>query len=327
MSARPAVALALLLFTFPASARTHASLSLNYDPGVSRAGCPAERYLRGELARRFGYDPFSEPAPTRHLTVKIARRGAEYLVSGEIHDDPDSRVSFKQSFHHASCEQAVAVMGLAIAAELTTSPDLPPPPSSPPAPPSVIVLASAPSLPPAPETPAPPEARSPFVPRLQLGLGPALAVALAPSVVGGLDGFVGARWAHVSLAAEGRALFAPSTEVQGVPLTASVATGSLTGCAHYWIGFGCARGELGALFFQDKEGIQVGPAHALLAGFGARAGVEWPFADGRFALRGYGDLLFLGTRIRLVQPKDGGTLWRSSLVSPSFGLGIAASFF
>ena len=332
-------ALALLVLARPSrAAQPHASVSLSYLPGEQGARCPSEEFFRMQLAGRFGYDPFDEPTPRRHLTVTVTRHGNKYEVRGEIIDDGDGKVSFKYQAPAALvCKEAVAVMGFAVAAELTQLPapepapqpevivvEAPPPspfPSSPPPPPL------GPSM--LPAKPAPPALLPPPAPRprVQLAAASFLAINSTPSPTAGFMLSLGARWPAFSLAVEGHVLVPRPLDVTlaaGRAATVETMLLALAGvpCAHLGYFLGCGLVEVGQHQVRVRDLESTADASALYVAAGVRAGVELPLAN-RFALRGYGDLLVVRETDVVVKPQ---TVWAPVPLAGALAFAATASF-
>lgn len=322
MMLRPLLAAsAVLLIALPARAeRPNDAATLDYHPSrASVALCPAADFLALEVQLRLGYELFQPSAPN-HLTVKIDRANGRFRAIGEIRDD-DGKVTFTRTYSEIDCTATVFTMAIAVSLKFTRPPEEPEP--SPPAlPPAPSTSAPAPKLPP------PLEPKSSLVPSpvagLQLGVGSSVAFNLSPAILVGPTWFIGARFSNISVALEGRALFAPTVQVDGVPIVPSVVTGSLSACLHYRALFGCGRFELGAFHLNSTAGSNPSPTNALIVGLGPRIGANWSFTN-RLALRGYVDLLTVATPIKIRVGNDARPLWASFPLSPSIGAELAIS--
>ncbi len=321
-------ALALVLLACPAwAARPHASVSLHYAPGEHRAQCPPEAFLRMELASRFGYDPFDEPAPGRHFAVKITRRVAGYEVLGEIVDDPEARISFNyQTPPSQSCKQAVSMMSLAVAAELTTVPE----------PPVTRVVDAPDAAPPPSLQAAPPDGSispraSPARPSVQIGAGSFLAINGTPSPTAGLMVSLGVRLPTqpaFSIAVEGHALVPRATDVTveaGVPAEITTTLFSAAGvpCVHPGYFLGCAVVELGQHRVSVSDTLEATTeVSSFYMAAGARAGVELPLTES-LRLRGYADLLAARLPKLVVHERS---VWSPVPVTGALAIALTASF-
>jgi hypothetical protein len=306
-------ALAVLLGAFPALAepleeRPHAVIALEYLRRPAAARCPGPEVLRDQVAQRLRYDLFSAEAPER-LALTIDRANGRYRLTGDLRDRHGRVVYAPETIDDPDCAEVVKNAAILLAAHYTGPRQVLPAPAPPP-----------PTPMPSPATPLPPP---PVL--LHFGLAGATAINIAPTVVVGPAWLVGARISNVSVELEGRALFAPPLHAGAVSLLASVVTGSVAACLHAEILFGCARFELGALHFASAAELRIEPPSPVLAGFGARAGAEWPLTK-HVVLRGYADLLTLATPVQLRLAQNNRLLWSSFLLSPSVGVGIGASF-
>jgi hypothetical protein len=305
-------ALAVLLGAFPALAEPldqwpRPAIVLEYLRRPAAARCPGPEVLRDQVTQRLRYDLFTTDAPER-LVLTLNRTNGRYRLTGELHDRDGRVVYAPETIDDPDCAEVVKNAAILLAAHYTGPRHALPAPTPPP---------PAPTPPPA-TTPPPPV-------RLHFGLAGAAAIGIAPTVVVGPAWLVGARMSNVSVELEGRALFAPPFHAGAVSLLASVVTGAVAACLHAEVVFGCARFELGALRFASAAEVRIEPSSPVLAGFGARAGAEWPLTKHVF-LRGYADLLTLATPVQLSVAQTNRLLWSSFLRSPSVGVGIGASF-
>lgn len=301
----------LLLQASPARAeRPHAALALEYAPGPLAASCPGEKLLHEEIGRRIGYDPFDATSPLR-LTVTIARSKEAYRVAGTIRDA--GKATFVEAFTDTDCVSAVTMMARALAAELTTvhAPIPAPIPAPVPAPP-----------PPCPALPASPPNRV----RFRVAASTAVNFNLSPAVLTGPVVSAGVRYSSLSLALEGRALFAPMVDVSGIHVVPSFYSGAVAACGHHAMLFGCGRFELGTLRFEAPSGVKATPFNASFAGLGVQAGVEWFFSE-HIALNGYADLrVSITNSTELRSARDHRIVWSSSRPSPGLGFGLVVSY-
>lgn len=299
----------LLLQTSPARAeRPHAALALEYAPGPLAARCPEEKLLHEEIGRRIGYDPFDSASPVR-LTVTIARSKEAYRVAGTIRDA--GKATFTDAFTGPDCASAITMMARALAAELTTVPAPPPAPVPAPLPPPACAALPA-SL--------------PKRVRFRVAASTSVNFNLSPAVLIGPVVSAGVRYSFLSLALEGRALFAPKIDVSGIYVVPSFYSGAVAACGHHAMLFGCARFELGTLRFEPPRGVKAVPLDVSFAGLGAQVGVEWFFSE-HIALNGYADLR-VSTRnpTELRTSLDHRIAWSSSRPSPGLGFGLVVSY-
>ena len=328
---RTSLVVALLLGTSPAATeplgeRPHSAVTLELHRSPGAAGCPGPEVLREQVRKRLGYDLFQAGAP-HHLALAIDRTKGGYRVVGALRDHDGAIVYTPETLVEPGCAALMTNLAILLAVHFTQARSASP--AVPPAAPAPVVPRPPLPRPPLPRPPLPrpplPRPAPPESVRLQFGLTTTLALALAPAVVVGPAWFVGARVANASFALEGRALFAPPVHVGGATIVSSVVAGSAAACLHSGALFGCARVELGGLHFTSTTDLRFEPTTPVLAGFGARAGAEWPIARG-VSVRGYADLMTLATPTKLWRAQDNRLVWTSSLLSPSAGVGIATSF-
>lgn len=319
---------ALLLVVLPARAeRPDDAVTLEYLPSRATAAlCPEADLLALEVMIRLGYE-LVQPTARDHLKVKIDRANGRFRSIGEIRDQ-DGNVTFTAAHSEIDCTAAVVSMAITVAIHFTRFPE-PPEPS-----PTSLVEPSPPGPPPAPE----PEPRSPPQPvppsplperRLfQAGLASVFSTGTAPTIVGGVSGFVGVRWPSVTLALEGRALFAPSATIE----QAAVRDGyrftytALSGSACYQPGwfFACARAEVGNLSFGNSS-VKLSPTQMAILGLGARFGGDVKLTSW-LALRMYVELLGQPLSGELTSAEEKSTVWFQTGLSGSIGLGPVFTF-
>lgn len=292
----------------PPSEHPHDAIALEYVRRPAAARCPGPDVLREQVAQRLRYDLFSVDAAER-LALTIDRAKGRYRLTGELRDQGGHVVYTLETIDDADCVEVVKNMAILLAAHYTGLRQVSPT-KAPPAQASTPPRSTTPPVSPA---------------RLYFGLATAVAVNVAPTVILGPAWLVGARVSNVSFEVEGRAFFGPAFRASTVSLLASVVTGSAAACLHAGMLFGCARFELGALRFASAAELRIEPQSPVLAGLGARVGLEWPVTK-HLALRGYADLLTLATPVHLRLAKDNRLLWSSLLLSPSCGVGVVASF-
>jgi hypothetical protein len=213
------VAATVLLVALPArAAPEHDAVTLTYLPSrAAVSACPEADYLANEVQVRLGYELF-QPKGSKHLTVKIDRTSGGFRAVGEMVDD-DGKVLFARTYPAMDCTFAVFSIAVGISIHYL-EPAVPPAPSPPQAaapspveaPPLEPVAPEPAELP--PEPPPPVAVPLPERRRFQAGLASVFSIGTAPTVVGGVGGFLGVRWPSVSLALEGRALFAPAATLK-----------------------------------------------------------------------------------------------------------------
>lgn len=312
-------AFAVLLVALPARAKPqHDAVTLTYLPSrATVALCPAADLLELEVQVRLGYELFQEAAPN-HLTVKVDRADGIFRFAGELRDE-DGKIIFNEIASGIDCTRALLSMAIMVALQFTKpagDPEagrlapLPPAPSCPP--------------PPLPVLPAPAPVVTPIeLPRFQAGLASVFAIGKAPVLLGGAGWFVGVRWHDFSAALEGRALFAPSADVEGIPWRYSFAAASAAICMHDAWGLVCVRGEVGSLQGKSHTG-QTYPRHAPSVGVAMRIARDWTITPA-LVVRPYLEIMAETASGRIISTEPVAPLWVSPSLSVSLGLGLVMS--
>ena len=311
---------AVLLIALPARAeRANDAATLEYlSSRATIALCPAADSLALEVQLRLGYELFQPSAPA-HLTVKIDRADGRFRAIAEMRDD-DGNVLFARTHSEIDCTQAVLSTAISVAVYFTKPPEDPEP--SPPNEPPPTPACPEPEAPPAPPPPLPER------PRFQAGVASVFSIGVAPSVLGGVGWFVGVRWPRVSLALEGRALFAPSATIARAPTRDGYhfefAAVSGTGCYHPAWAFICAGAGLGSLAF-GNTGIDISSNRPSILSFSFRVGSDWILTP-RIAIRAYAEMSLqpLETTLRRTPAKL--LLWSQPIVAGSLGVGPVFTF-
>ncbi|XXY20791.1 hypothetical protein WME88_14280 [Sorangium sp. So ce216] len=355
LPARAAVAAAMGLLR---AADAHAALEppraeirLDLVQGPGTEGCPGEAFLRAEVARRLGADPFQDDADAPQvLTVRIAREGPEIAASLALRDS-DGQTRWADGFGTRSpCDELLAGVALAIVAQLLGAPEPAPPPperSPPPEPPPADPSRPEPS-PPAPQArraaPEPPrrdgvpQARSrPEAapapaerPRLEAGLGATLGLGITPGAAAGMTLSVGVRRSGWSVAIEGRGLVALAQEVKEMAISTRAFTAAGVGCLHGHHLFGCGVATVGFARFVPGHPWDMTVRDDALFSAGARLGSDWPLSD-RWSARVYAEVTAIVADAVLRRqggPRDtaGSLTWSSPPTGAALGLGITATY-
>lgn len=330
MIRRLLAASAFLLVARPARAeQPHDTVTLTYLPSrAAIALCPEADYLENEVFVRLHYALFQPTAP-KHLTVKIDRTSGGFRAVGEMRDD-DGNILFAGTYPGMDCTFAVFSVAVALSVHYAELPE-PPAPSPPePALPSV----AEPDPEPEPAEPAPP---TPVVPapgperrRFQGGVSSVFSIGNAPSVLGGVGLFVGVRWPNVSLALEGRALFAPSVTLAQVAEHASYSLAftaiSGIGCYHSAWAFACARAEVGNLSFDNpSDGLSFTRSHITVLGLGFRFGGDRTLTSW-LALHAYFEVSFQPLSGTFNEIPGNHKVWSQTGLAGSLGLGPTLTF-
>ncbi|WP_437971477.1 hypothetical protein WMF04_20170 [Sorangium sp. So ce260] len=329
-SACAALAAAMsLLFVAEAHAakephRAAVRLQMARDPGVE--ACPDEAFLRAEVARRLGADPFQDDAE-RVLTVHIAREGPELTASMALRDR-EGETQWAEAFGTRSgCEQLLSGVALAIVAQLLGVPEQASPPPAPSPPPPQAHRAA-----PAPPRPAEPPQAPPQPDRLRLeaGLGATLGLGITPGAAAGMTLSLGVRWSDWSVAMEGRGLVSLAHEVEAVPLRTSAFTAAAVACLRGRRLFGCGVATAGVVRFVPRDPWNLVLRDDAMFHFGARLGSDWPLSD-RWSAYGFAEATVVAADAVLRRQGDphespGALTWSSPPLTAAVGLGITATY-
>ncbi|WP_438026048.1 hypothetical protein [Sorangium sp. So ce233] len=337
--ARAAVAAAMSLLrvaeAHAAPEPPRASMRLEVVRGPDVEGCPDEAFLRAEVARRLGADPFQDDAP-RELTVSVAREGPEHTASMALRDDK-GETDWAEGFSTRSgCEELLSGVALAIVAQILGAPERAhpeaegSPPSERPSPPSPpAAQARRDALPPAPA----PTAAAPVPPeplRLEVGLGATLGLGITPGAAAGMTLAVGVRQPGWSIAVEGRGLVSLGQEVDEMAISTRALTAAGVGCLHGRHLFGCGVATAGFVRFVPRHPWDIAVRDNRLFSIGARLGSAWALSD-RWSAHGYAEASAIvdDTVLRRQgQRRDtaGSITWSSPPVGAALGLGITATY-
>jgi hypothetical protein len=310
---------AVLLVALPARAEPqHDAVTLTYLPSrATVALCPAADLLELEVQVRLGYELFQPSAPN-HLTVEVDRADGLFRFVGKMRDE-DGKIIFDETSSGIDCTRALISMAIMVALELTKAPEDPEPGRLAPLPPAPSSLP-----PPPPALPAPaPVLTPPERLRFQAGLASVFTIGKAPVVLGGAGWFLGVRWRDFSAALEGRALFAPAAEVDGLSLRYSFAAASGAACVHYEWALACLRGEVGSLFGSSRMGY-MDPKRVSSSGVAIRLAGDWTIAPA-LAVRPYFEIMGETASSRMISTERVNPLWISPSLSASIGLGLVMS--
>ena len=319
--------LSILLCAAPARAEDpppHITARLDYVPAQ---GCPPASVLRGEVARRLGYDPFIEAAPLR--VVATITRGKNALAgSVELYDSASAVIWREPTTPATDCRTVVIQMAGKLAFRLDpllypSAPVEPPPP-----------LPSPKSKQEFPPMPIEPPAKA-LAGRVVLGLSSQIVIS-ATGVSEGLVGALGWRWPVVSrgmdlaVGMEFRFDAPSSTSIDDVRPGATMQTylmgGSIVSCLHGRHLFGCAVASGGVLEV-SSSGLDSSDGVRQELGFlggGARFGLEDTLRPW-LAVRLYGEALVSRPLFGLVNHAEvRGPSLLSSPLTGTAGLSLVA---
>ncbi|HLK93543.1 MAG TPA: hypothetical protein VKZ18_26870 [Polyangia bacterium] len=294
-------------------------VALEYELEPDTAGCPDEAEFRGRVERQLGYDPFRSIAD-RRVAVQVARRGGGFEGRIRWSDDRGRWVGDRRlASRRPGCEEIAANLAFSVAVQIQLLSALAPPTVAAAPPPAEVRPA------PPPVAPSPPPAPPPRWLALSLGLGPAVALGLAPAPTGlgriFADGRAG--WVSLELALDA-ALPASQREPDGSGFSLARFDAGLAACAHARALAACALGTLGLL---RARGFGV---DAPASPFGLTGQVGARLA----ATRALGGHLFLTARVdglvtpvaRTVMLNDT-PVWTTPRVAATVGLDLGARIF
>jgi len=309
---------AALLLGGAARAAPQVLATLEYEVAPDANGCSDSEEFGANVARQLRYDPFRADAD-RRVSVQIARKEAGF--EGHIKwTDADGHLGGDRHLksRSADCREIGASLAFSVAVQiqllstLAPPPEPPPPPPPPPAVPTVI----------APPPPPPPPAK---VPTWSVGLGPALAIGVAPETTGLARLFVSGRRDRFSLElAVDAALPATRHEVDGSGFSLDRFAAGTAGCAHFRMLAGCLTATGGLL---RASGVGVNAPASPTGWFsqlGARVAATLDFGDRFFATARVDGLVMLSPWTVTLNDI---AAWTTPRVGALIGLDLGARFF
>jgi len=319
-----------------AHAEPQTFVALEYEIPPPPSACPTAEEFRASVARQLHYDPF-QPDADRRVAVEITRK--EVGFSGRIKwTDAEGRwVGDRHlALRRSDCVEIAANLAFSVAVQVqllaalappAPEPVAPPPPPEPPPPPARPPDVTATVI--APPEPAPPPPK-PVQPggrlTLYVGLGPALALGVAPQPTGLARLFVSGRLARVSLeVAVDAALPAARREVDGVGFSLERFAGALAACGHGRVlsVSACITGTFGTLQVRGSGVDRPAAPTGLFAQAGARIAATRNLGYRYFAAARVDGLVMLSTwTVALNQT----SVWTTPRISALVGLDLGARF-
>ena len=327
------------LFGTTAWAASQTFVTLEYEVDADVNGCPKAAEFRGAVERQLGYDPF-QSAAARRVAVQIGRKGASFDGRIKWSDDRgrwvgDRRIASQRqgcADIAASLAFSVAVQIQLIAALAPSTPEPPPSVQAPVAPPAPAQVSDQPaiSLPQPSKVAAPPppgsrptEQARPL--KLSLGLGPSLALRLAPHPMGLGRIFASGRisWISVEIAVDA-ALPATQREVDGSGFSLDrFATGAAV-CGHAWAFAACFTTTVGLLRARGLAVDAPASSSGLFSQLGARFGAAEDLGRRYFVAARADALVMLSSwTVRLNET----TVWTTPRVGLVVGFDLGVRFF
>ncbi|HEY7374380.1 MAG TPA: hypothetical protein VIF57_19610 [Polyangia bacterium] len=307
----------------PAAARAapQTFVALEYEVAPDVTGCPADEEFRASVQRQLGYDPF-RPAADRRVAVQIARKDAGFdgrirWTDAEGHWVGERRLSSR----HADCRPIAANVAFSVAVQiqlltaLASPAAAPPPPPPPPPPPAPVPVVVAPRPPPAPP------ARSMTY---AVGLGPALALGVAPGPTGVGRLFASGRRARFSLElAVDAALPAAQHAADGTGFSLDRFAVGAAACGHAGPLAACATATGGVLRARGAGVDAPASPTGWFSQAGARLAATRDFAGRYFAAARVDGLVMLSTWTVTVNQLPA---WTTPRVAALIGLDLGAHF-
>ena len=269
-----------------AAAQTFVALEYQVEPGLN--GCPEAPEFRSTVERQLGYDPFRSIAD-RRVAVMIERKGAS--IAGRIRwsDDRGRWVGDRHlTSRRPDCTDMAASLAFSVAVQIqliaTLAPSTAEPPpavEAPVAPPEPAADAPAqePIAPPPPSRaapprlPEPPRVEQPRPLKLSLGIGPSLALSLAPRPTGLGRIFVDGRVSSISLElALDAALPATQREADGSGFSLQRFAAGAAACGHVRDFAACLTTTVGLLRARGLAVDAPASSAGLFSQLGARVG-------------------------------------------------------
>jgi hypothetical protein len=232
-----------------ARAGSQTLVALDYEVAPDAGACPDADEFRASVTRQLHYDPFRPAAAVdRRVAVQIARKEAGF--DGRIRwTDADGRWvgDRRLTSRRPECGEIAASVAFAVAVQIQLLSALAPPepekvaPPEPPPPPPPAPVTTAVAKPPEP----PPSPRRVI---WSVGLGPALALAVAPQPTAVARIFVSGRRDRFSLELAADAAW-PATQhdVDGTGFSLDRFAGGAAACGHVSVLAACATGTVGLL--------------------------------------------------------------------------------
>ena len=292
------------------------------------ATCPDEIQLKRSVEARIGYTPWDDDdTAARHLFVTVSRGEPGVLVRIELQSSTGEVVGRREIHAALSCAEGIEAAALAIAIAIAPAVALTqaPPASSDrlaPMPNSDVSTTPSPSL----TSPAASHGipgRPPAVFAYLGGLGTWGAV---PSVTGGVDVGMGARWRLMALRGGIRYDFPGETETSPGSVVARQLLGQAAICLDADMILGCAGVSLGAMWAKGLGLLRAEKETTFVSyGFARFAGALPPGRSTRIQL--YADLTVPFVRQRLLEFDSGHLFWQTPPVGIVWGAEVSFTFF
>jgi hypothetical protein len=312
-------------------AQPRTAVALDYEVAAGANGCPDADQFRASVERQLGYDPFRSAAD-KHIAVQIAPKDSGF--EGHIRwSEADGRSVGERrlSSRRPECREIAASVAFAVAVQIQLIATLAAPaPEPPPAPPepvarepevktTVEARPNATPPPPQPEPATPPEPLG-----LYFGLGPALALGVAPQPTALGRMFVSGRrsWLSFEVGLDA-ALPVTQHQADGSGFSLRRFAAGAAACGHLYAFAACALATVGLL---QARGVDVDvPASptGLFSQLGAR--VAATRALGRYFVAARFDALVMTGRWTVALNQS--DAWTTPRVGALIGVDLGARFF
>jgi hypothetical protein len=323
--------MALGLQAAPSIAQPALKVALHYETDGQLEGCPSPEQFQASVRDQLGYDPFDEQAPMR---VTASASAAPHGIVGELlwHDaDGALRGERRLSADHRDCTQFARNLAFAVLVQLQllakaaedAAPDSAEPTTTPPKDPKPASAGQSVTDDGAPPTKSTRDNKStpdrPSTGALNAGLGPSVAVGLAPapSLLGRV--FATARHGMLSMELGASGSWPTTHRTQGeAGFRSSALFATLAPCAHLQGFAACGLVHAGQLTVRGTGIDEPRSSSGVLAQAGVRAAFAQPL--GPLAASLHVDLLRAFERWAVLI--DGAEHW----TQPGFTLVVGADF-
>jgi hypothetical protein len=329
---------AVAVFATTARAAPRTFVALQYETAPDSSDCPDAGDFQRAVKRQLGYDPFRSAAE-RHVDVKLAQNDTGFdgwIKWSDAHGRwvGDRRLSSQLR----ECGEIAANVAFAVAVQIQLLTALAPESPDPSAPSTATATsasatsksdASTIAPPPPKDTALAPGGESP-VPRrarfrLSAGIGPFMALGIAPHVAWGGRLFVSGRINPFSLelSVDG-ALPASQSQPDGSSFSVDHITAGAAACGHVQAFAGCLTATLGRLH-ASGSGVDVSLSPSgLLAQVGARLAATHDFSERFFAGARVDGLVMLSPWTVTLNDQNA---WTTPRVGAVIGLDFGGHFF
>jgi hypothetical protein len=328
-------------------AAPHTFVALEYEIAPETEGCPDVEEFRASVEHQLGYDPF-QSAADRRVAVRIARKGTGFDGSIKWRDARGHRVGDRGlSSRSTDCSEIAANVAFAVAVQIQllatfaqTTPESSAssgaPDTTPPTTPTPGTSAAPTPNPNAKSAPKPMDTEAPAAPSsrsaahrktlvLSAGLGPSLALGIAPQATGIGRIFVRGRLDPLSLelAVDG-ALPVTEQEADGSGFKLNRFAAGAAACGHIQWFAGCLTGTAGRLEARGFGVDQPASPAGLFSQLGLRVFATLDLGSRYFlSARAEGLVMLSSWSVAL----NDAVVWTTPRVGELLGLDFGVNFF